>query len=106
MVDILTPNHGEAACLLGAPTANDKEDVEVVAKRIRELLNGKDTTVIIRSGKLGALVAAKDGQHTWVPAYHTSNSRVRDVTGAGNTFCMFTFLVSALHYLDSNKRCF
>lgn len=115
MVDILTPNHGEAACLLDVPATGEKEGIETIARQLQEKINGNNnstTAVVIRSGKLGALVAVKEKkgiQCTWVPAYHTAeqetvtSSQIQDVTGAGNAFCTFDFISAA--FLSKSHTC-
>ncbi|KAI7860673.1 Ribokinase-like protein, partial [Circinella umbellata] len=84
LVDILTPNHEEAAALLG----NSKLDPETCAKKLYNAIDN-NTNVVIRSGKLGAVVATHNNTTEWVPAYWKENDsdKIRDVTGAGNAFC-------------------
>ncbi|KAF7731649.1 hypothetical protein EC973_008819 [Apophysomyces ossiformis] len=81
-IDVVSPNHEEAASLLGASAA-DQIPAEECAQRLREATH---KVVVIRTGKKGCCVATKD-QMQWVPAYWEQMDHVRDVTGAGNTFC-------------------
>lgn len=100
-VDVVTPNHEEAATLLG-------ESVEEIEERGVEGLNwladrfleagvgrGGGGCVVIRAGWRGCLVATRNERH-FIPAYWDAGKRgdgterhpnVRDVTGAGNSFC-------------------
>ena len=84
LVDILTPNHEEAAALLGNPTL----DPGACAQKLYNAI-GNNTNVVIRSGKRGAVVATHNNTTEWVSAYWKENDsdKVRDVTGAGNAFC-------------------
>ena len=103
----MTPNHEEAAALLNIQQPGDTtQSIEKYSQKLFEDLfirnpysktgNNVITTatttpqsLIVRAGKRGAVVYSTD--HTtprWVPAYLSKDpQRVRDVTGAGNTFC-------------------
>ncbi|KAI9257274.1 Ribokinase-like protein [Phascolomyces articulosus] len=82
LVDVLTPNDYEAAALIGNPTMDPEKSAQLLYEAIEK------TSIVIRSGKRGAVIATNLGIE-WVPAYweeHQSD-KVKDVTGAGNAFC-------------------
>ncbi|KAI9492466.1 Ribokinase-like protein [Zychaea mexicana] len=81
LVDVLTPNHEEAAAMLG----NSTLDPETCAQR---LYYATQTNIVIRAGKQGAVVVT-DNVLEWVPAYwkEQDSDKIQDVTGAGNAFC-------------------
>jgi sugar/nucleoside kinase (ribokinase family) len=91
MVDVVSPNHSELAAFFGA-AANQGEDVDRAV--IRELTANWLSTgvrrdgagaVVVRAGKDGCYVATRS-RSKWIPAYHTSVTKVVDPTGGGNTF--------------------
>lgn len=95
---VFSPNHEEAGTLFGE--AIEEQEAEGKPTAIEELAQsyldlGLPSTVIIRSGKLGAYVqqAAHSGRDRsmaqdglWIPAYYRNSDKVVDVTGAGNAF--------------------
>jgi sugar/nucleoside kinase (ribokinase family) len=99
MVDIVSPNHEEAAAVLG--TSMDKLEAELgsassalayLAEQFVQAGVGKyeQGCVAIRAGKRGAVVRRKDTPSWCVPAYWQAPPdlhRIKDVTGAGNAFC-------------------
>ncbi|CAO3669855.1 unnamed protein product [Umbelopsis ramanniana] len=99
MVDIVSPNHEEAAAVLG--TSMDKLEAELgnassalayLAEQFVQAGVGKQQQgcVAIRAGKRGAVVRRKDTPSWCVPAYWQAPPdlhRIKDVTGAGNAFC-------------------
>jgi sugar/nucleoside kinase (ribokinase family) len=91
-VDVLSPNHEE----LGALFSFEHEagvDKEAVEKHSGELVasgigaQGKGV-IVVRSGKVGCYIARAGSEQTssWLPAYHTDQSKVVDPTGGGNGF--------------------
>ncbi|CAG8478987.1 11768_t:CDS:2 [Diversispora eburnea] len=100
MVDVLSPNHEEAAALLGLIT--DEEDERFLTDEMLILMADKflaypigpqgNGSVIIRASYKGCIVATKEKKEI-IPAYWTKlkdgsrNPHVVDVTGAGNAFC-------------------
>lgn len=98
LIDIVSPNHEEAAAVLGTSMADlintlgsESKALDYLADRFLQAGIGKSNKgcIAIRAGKRGALVARHDTPHWLIPAYWQSqdHSRVRDVTGAGNAFC-------------------
>ncbi|KAH8550093.1 Ribokinase-like protein [Umbelopsis sp. PMI_123] len=98
MIDIVSPNHEEAAAVLG--TSMDKLVAELgdpssalafLAEQFVQAGVGKHQQgcVAIRAGKRGAVVCRKDTPSWCVPAYWQppEQCRIKDVTGAGNAFC-------------------
>ncbi|KAF9076417.1 Ribokinase-like protein [Rhodocollybia butyracea] len=87
-VDILSPNAEEAQSLLSIPMIkpSEKPPIEEAAQRLLEL--GTKSTVIIRSGGLGAYVLTRERGGKWIDAFWSENevSKIVDVTGAGNSF--------------------
>jgi sugar/nucleoside kinase (ribokinase family) len=115
-VDVISPNHEEAAGLLSVPKA--KINGKDARKSIKTLLldeflsrassNGTKSPVIcIRSGALGSLIAQKKNETIWVEAYHTSKEadRVVDVNGAGKAWLGgFTAGLAKVHK-DKQQQC-
>jgi len=87
-INILSPNAEEALGLLSMPLPPSKGRIEEAARKFLELGVGVDGKgcVIIRSGSMGACVAMKDQPTRWVEAFWTDQSKIIDVTGAGNSF--------------------
>ncbi|KAI8393299.1 Ribokinase-like protein [Radiomyces spectabilis] len=101
MVNILSPNHEEAAALLGLGLKQLINQhglhgaVEYCARQLFEKtfcgLPGR--VIVIRTGKHGAAVVHSPDTTTkglvirWIPAYWKDPTQVQDVTGAGNAFC-------------------
>jgi sugar/nucleoside kinase (ribokinase family) len=97
-IDVLSPNHEEAAGFLSVA----KSDIDGMEARssIRTLLLNvlyskallakveKLPVICIRSGALGALVSCNREEAIWVDAYHEKQEadRVVDVTGGGNSW--------------------
>ena len=86
-VRVFSPNHDEAAVLLGVPappSAASGSHVEQLTRRFRKL-GARD--VVIRAGERGAFVLP-DGalEGSWVPPFHSSADKVKDTVGAGNAF--------------------
>ncbi|CAG8534701.1 6764_t:CDS:1 [Acaulospora colombiana] len=103
MVDVVSPNHEEAAALLGLVTgADDEEDEKFLTDEMLMLMADKflaypigrngSGCVIIRASHRGCIVGTREKKEI-IPAYWTSskdgsrNPHVVDVTGAGNSFC-------------------
>ncbi|KAI9023689.1 Ribokinase-like protein [Phycomyces nitens] len=101
-VTILTPNHEEAAGMLGLDIDEmlKKKDIKGVVEDIAHQLyeairdSGKpsELVLVVRASKYGTVSLSDRHPLSWVPAYWdyrkpTDISRVRDVTGAGNGFC-------------------
>lgn len=97
-IDVLSPNHEEAANFLSISKSQifgqDARQCirKLVLDRFIELASStkhkKVPMICIRSGALGALVGTSQGLAVWVEAYHTPEQvkRVVDVTGAGNAW--------------------
>ena len=102
VIDIVSPNHEEAAAVLGTSMAklveelgSEEEALGYLADQFIQAGVGKyrQGCVAIRAGKRGSVVA-RNGTPRWhIPAYWQSdktsqdNNHVKDVTGAGNSFC-------------------
>ncbi|KAJ3803113.1 Ribokinase-like protein [Lentinula aff. detonsa] len=88
LIDILSPNAEEALSLLSIPIVQPvrKSSVEEAANRFLQL--GAKDVVIIRSGALGAYVLTRRAGGKWIDPFWTKadTSKIRDVTGAGNSF--------------------
>ncbi|GAA5978112.1 hypothetical protein JCM5350_007399 [Sporobolomyces pararoseus] len=95
-IEIFSPNHEEAASFYGISPAQvlerGKEGIEEIAKRFLKEEGAKDL-VIIRSGAWGAFTVRKGKEENgfWTEAYYPyddteAQKRVKDVTGAGNSF--------------------
>ncbi|KAI8975733.1 Ribokinase-like protein [Mycotypha africana] len=104
LVKILSPNHEELAAIFGYSFPelllshnNDfKATVEYCGKRFMKRMRGNDQLVLlVRCSKYGAMImqqaqheASTEQKVQWVSAYYTNDqSKVTDVTGAGNSFC-------------------
>lgn len=74
-VDVVTPNRGEAAILLGEHIAEEE-----IGERLLEKVN---LAAVITLGEEGVLVLDKSGVEEQVPAFEVG---VRDTTGAGDAF--------------------
>ncbi|CAI2165192.1 13721_t:CDS:2 [Funneliformis geosporum] len=102
MVDVISPNHEEAAALLGLINEEDEEVDRFLSEDLLMYMadrflsyqigpNGNGC-VVIRASYKGCLVATKEKKEI-IPAYWTTlrdgtkDHHVIDVTGAGNAFC-------------------
>ncbi|KAF9246977.1 Ribokinase-like protein [Melanogaster broomeanus] len=89
-IAILSPNAEEAFGLLSLTSPITRDTVQTAAARFLELGVGESGKghVIIRSGALGACIAARETGCKWVDAFWTpaDSQNVVDVTGAGNSF--------------------
>ncbi|WRT70892.1 uncharacterized protein IL334_007891 [Kwoniella shivajii] len=95
-IQVLSPNHEEIFSFYSIPLMefSDPDLKPTVEKLIKHLVSdvgiGEDGKgiVIVRCGRLGACVGTKLHGLKWCPAYFTGQeeSKVRDVTGAGNAF--------------------
>ncbi|OCF35948.1 pfkB family carbohydrate kinase superfamily protein [Kwoniella heveanensis CBS 569] len=93
---VLSPNHEELFSFYGIPkiSFSDPELRPTVERLIHHVLHNigiwKDGTgiVVVRCGRLGACIGTVEGGLKWCPAYFEGEQehRVRDVTGAGNSF--------------------
>lgn len=103
-IDVFSPNHEEAAAFFGLATAEvearGKGGVEQVAKRFLD--EGARDIVVIRAGAWGAytIQRGKEGQAFWTSAYYPyddeeAQKKVKDVTGAGNSFLVRDWLIRA-----------
>lgn len=79
-VDFLTPNQTEAALLLGSN--REMESYEEAEQAARQLLERGPSTVILKLGSLGAVVATHDASYR-VPGFEVT---AVDSTAAGDTF--------------------
>ncbi|KAI8079769.1 Ribokinase-like protein [Halteromyces radiatus] len=91
LVDIISPNHEEAAAFLNLTTQYDDTISLVEACGQRFAKDFPHATIVIRAGKHGAAVLnsskSSSSSMTWVPPYWTSSEHIVDVVGAGNAFC-------------------
>ncbi|WVF67848.1 hypothetical protein IAT40_002609 [Kwoniella sp. CBS 6097] len=93
---VLSPNHEELFSFYGIQkmSFSDPELRPTVERLIRHILDDigvwKDGSgiVVVRCGRLGACLGTLEGGLKWCPAYFDGEQehRVRDVTGAGNSF--------------------
>ncbi|CAG8461554.1 13766_t:CDS:2 [Funneliformis caledonium] len=102
MVDVLSPNHEEAAALLGLISEEDEEVDRFLSEDMLTYMADRflsyqigphgNGCVVIRASYKGCLVATKEKKEI-IPAYWTTlrdgtkDHHVIDVTGAGNAFC-------------------
>ncbi|WP_432974097.1 ribokinase [Dactylosporangium sp. CA-233914] len=77
-VDVLVPNRGELAALVGAQPTGDLDELAAMARSL-----GTRGPVVVTLGADGALVVARD-RECLVPAEPVT---AVDATGAGDTFC-------------------
>lgn len=81
---LLSPNHTEAAAMLGVDEPTSSKACEELTQAIHDYVNA--SKVVLRCGKLGTYVSTPD-EAFWVEALHIHNQeKVLDVTGAGNAF--------------------
>lgn len=104
-VAVLSPNHEEAASLLGVRLPKDGKSENGTEKKLKlcienlgiQLLNrirnhhnanASIPIICIRAGALGCLICLKNADLHWVPAFHTVDQsyKIVDVTGAGNAW--------------------
>ncbi|KAN0139998.1 Ribokinase-like protein [Lactarius tabidus] len=87
-ISVLSPNAEEALGLLADLSPVSKSSIERACKSFLDLGVGPagTGTVIIRSGSLGAYAASREKPGMWIEAYWSTEERVVDVTGAGNSF--------------------
>ncbi|KAK4056695.1 hypothetical protein OIO90_002247 [Microbotryomycetes sp. JL221] len=88
-IKVFSPNHEEAASFFGITVdqvkAQGRQGVEQVANRFFEL--GAQDMVVIRSGAWGAFTLRRGwNEGVWIEAFHKDVNKVKDVTGAGNSF--------------------
>ncbi|KAI0254290.1 Ribokinase-like protein [Lactifluus subvellereus] len=88
LISVLSPNAEEALGLLSVPLPPTKSSVELACKTFLDFGVGPGGTgwVIIRSGSMGAYIASRSHPGSWIDAYWTTEERVVDVIGAGNSF--------------------
>ncbi|KAG9294897.1 hypothetical protein G9A89_003237 [Geosiphon pyriformis] len=101
MMDIVSPNHEEAAAFLGLISSGDIGDKflkeEILCKMADQFLSHQigihgSGCIIIRASHKGCLVATKEKKELfpsyWAPSgLDRKNHHVVDVTGSGNSFC-------------------
>ncbi|WVQ86184.1 hypothetical protein IAT38_008352 [Cryptococcus sp. DSM 104549] len=95
-IEVLSPNHEELLSIYSVPTMpiHSPELVPTVERLINHILHnvgiGADGNgiVVVRCGMVGACVGTKKGGLKWCPAFWDGGDgkRVKDVTGAGNSF--------------------
>jgi ribokinase len=78
-VDYVTPNETELATLTGAGTRFDPQEASL---RARELIARGARSVVVKLGKMGALLAGHAGEHYWAPFPVDAV----DTTAAGDAF--------------------
>lgn len=84
-VDVFTPNFDEACEFLGVPKSTLFENV---VQQFTPFLRKPNSGVLIRCGPAGCIFQSilKESP-VLLPAYHSSQDSVVDVTGGGNSFC-------------------
>lgn len=98
-VSVLSPNHEEAASLLGVKLSKEdktelKSSIEKMATELyNRILYDEDPNagvpiICIRAGALGSLICLQNAKLHWIAAFHTSDQvdKIVDVTGAGNAW--------------------
>ncbi|KIY49576.1 Ribokinase-like protein [Fistulina hepatica ATCC 64428] len=87
-ISILSPNAEEAFSLLSMAVPVTRTNVEEAARRFVELGVGPSMTgaVVIRAGEHGSYTLSKDHEGQWIDAFWQDQTKVVDVTGAGNAF--------------------
>ncbi|ODN92057.1 pfkB family carbohydrate kinase superfamily protein [Cryptococcus wingfieldii CBS 7118] len=108
-IHVLSPNHEELFSFYDIPTMSVQSPslrptVErLVTFLIHDIGIGADGEgiIVIRCGSLGSCVGTKQGGLKWCPAYwdRENSKRVKDVTGAGNSF--LGGYVAGLHLSDN-----
>lgn len=92
---VFSPNHEEAAGFFDISpaeiNAQGRDGVQKLARRFLE--EGAGGAVVIRSGPLGAFAISQgEEEGVWVDAwYQYGDDKVKDVTGAGNSFLVSSF---------------
>ena len=84
-VTVFTPNLNEAAGFAGLQKLPQTID-EIRQLALVFLPHMQGGSVVLRCGELGSLIL-NDSVEIFLPAFHQDQSKVVDVTGAGNTFC-------------------
>lgn len=85
-VDVFSPNLHEALCFLDMETV---VPTELVIRQIAETFfafQDENSGILLRCGELGCYVKSSTVS-VMIPAFHTDQSKVVDVTGGGNCFC-------------------
>ncbi|RSH89847.1 hypothetical protein EHS25_001833 [Saitozyma podzolica] len=94
-IEVLSPNHEELLSFYSIPPIRptDPALLPMIESLIVHLLSlgvGPDGSgaVVVRCGRLGCVVGTREGGVRWIPAYWAAQDegRVKDVTGAGNSF--------------------
>ena len=95
-VDVISPHHIELASLLGqslSTTADKRAIEELTMKFLGDVADDRGkTTVIVRAGEKGCVIATRNLPPAWIPPYYepeegqAQNKSVIDPTGAGNAF--------------------
>ncbi|PWN34368.1 Ribokinase-like protein [Meira miltonrushii] len=95
-VSVLSPNHEEAASLLGVKLSKEvsMSSIEDLATQLYHRIrddqdsDGSVPIICIRAGALGSLVCLQNADLHWIPAFHTNDQvdKIVDVTGAGNAY--------------------
>lgn len=85
-VDIFTPNLKEALLFMGLE--NEPETIDQIKALASEFWQFCSPTggVVLRCGHLGSFIMKKD-LSVMLPAYHSDQKKVVDVTGGGNSYC-------------------
>lgn len=85
-VDIFTPNLQEALSFLGlVDEPRSIDDIKALASKFWRFCS-PSSGVVLRCGALGSFIMTKD-LSVMLPAYHTDQDKVIDVTGGGNSYC-------------------
>lgn len=82
---VFSPNLEEAAGFLGVEVPHTEEGIADLADQFVKY-SPKDGGVVIRCGARGCFIK-NHNEAFMLKAYHEDQSKVKDVTGGGNTFC-------------------
>ncbi|KAK6457804.1 uncharacterized protein RJT20DRAFT_125657 [Scheffersomyces xylosifermentans] len=87
-VHIFTPNLDEACALSGVKELpSTTNGLQEVSSRFKKYLKLDNSGTILRCGALGCYIHTLEDYRILLPAYHTDQNKVIDVTGGGNSFC-------------------
>lgn len=86
-IDVFSPNLNEMSDLAGLDQLpRTMSEVQQLSLKFTPFLKKKNAGTVVRCGPLGCFIKTADVEIS-LPAYHTSQDRVVDVTGGGNLFC-------------------
>ncbi|CUM66268.1 uncharacterized protein PRCAT00003929001 [Priceomyces carsonii] len=86
-IDIFTPNLNEGAELAGfLKLPKNSAELEQLASVFKPYLTLKNSGVVLRCGEMGCYIKSQD-KSILMPAYHSDQAQVVDITGGGNSYC-------------------